>query len=54
VADAVVTLRKDEEQGTIDLFLAKHRLGRARLGTGPLTQDEACGRIVTFTRNVGW
>jgi KaiC/GvpD/RAD55 family RecA-like ATPase len=54
VADVVVTLKKDEEQGTVDLFLAKHRLGKARLSTGPLTQDEARGRIVTFTRSAGW
>lgn len=54
VADVVVTLRKDEEAQAIDLFIAKNRLGRSRTSTGPLTQDEACGRIVTLTRGCGW
>lgn len=54
VADAVITLRKDEDAGTLDLFLAKNRLGRSRTGTGPLPQDEACGRIVVTSRRCGW
>ena len=54
VADLVVTLRKDEDAQTLDLFVAKNRLGRSRTSTGPLVQDEACGRLVTTTRGCGW
>lgn len=54
VADLVVTLRKDEEQQTLDLFIAKNRLGKSRTSTGPLTQDEVCGRIISVSRACGW
>lgn len=54
VADVVLTLRKDEEQQTMDIFLAKNRVGRSRVGTGALPQDEVCGRIVNVSRRCGW
>lgn len=54
VADVMAMLRKDEEAGTLDIFLAKYRLGKGRVGTGPLPMDEACGRIAPVTREWGW
>jgi len=54
VADVVLTLRKDEEQQTMDIFLAKNRVGRSRVGTGALPQDESCGRVVNISRRCGW
>jgi KaiC/GvpD/RAD55 family RecA-like ATPase len=54
VADAVITLRKDEDNATMDFFLAKNRLGKSRTGTGPLPQDESCGRIAVVHRRCGW
>lgn len=54
VADIVIPLRKDEDNGTMDFFLGKNRLGESRRGTGPLPQDATCGRIVALTRSCGW
>ena len=54
VADLVITLRKDDDAQTLDLFIAKNRLGRSRTSTGPLVQDETCGRVVALTRDCGW
>lgn len=54
VADVVIMLRKDEEASTMDLFVAKYRVGKGRLGTGPLPMDEACGRIAPVMRSWGW
>jgi hypothetical protein len=54
VADVVIPIRKDEENQTVDFFLGKHRLGEGRRGTGPLPQDQVCGRIVSISRSCGW
>lgn len=54
VADIVLPIRKDEENQTVDFFLGKNRLGEGRRGTGPLPQDQSCGRIVSLTRSCGW
>jgi KaiC/GvpD/RAD55 family RecA-like ATPase len=54
VADIVIPIRKDEENQTVDFFLGKNRLGESRRGTGPLPQDQACGRVVTVARSCGW
>ncbi len=54
VADIVIPIRKDEENHTVDFFLGKNRLGESRRGTGPLPQDQACGRVVTIARTCGW
>jgi KaiC/GvpD/RAD55 family RecA-like ATPase len=54
VADVVIPLRKDEENQTMDFFLGKYRLGEGRRGTGPLPQDQTCGRVVNIVRSCGW
>lgn len=52
VADVVVTLNPRED-GTMELFVAKNRLGKSRYVVGPLQTDFSRGRFVPVTREMG-
>ncbi len=48
VADLVITINRNEEDKTVDLFVAGSRNGPDKVGTGPLPNDYACGRLAPW------
>lgn len=49
IADLILTLNKREGQ-QIEIYVAKHRLGRADYSIGPLPTDYELGRLVPWAR----
>lgn len=53
VADLVLTLNpKPDEEGMLDVFVAKNRMGKSRFTVGPLMTDFERGRLVPATREL--
>lgn len=49
VSDLWITLNQKEEDEMILYFIAKNRLGKARISVGPLPHDFVCARIAPVT-----
>jgi hypothetical protein len=62
VADTVITLNREEEEGVDDefvekaitYFVGKHRQGDARMSVGPLPTEMDVGRMCAVFREEGW
>ena len=53
VADAVWTLNPREDDGMLDIYVAKNRLGKSGFTVGPLMTDLERARLVPLARELG-